>query len=102
MRYSLGTNLADFGFSFFEKIHQPIFLLHRLGQVTKMNEAGRKLLRIARLNSIDLEAFARKQLVEMFSSGNRTYKRVQVGRSGLHLIARKLKDSEFILVEVRH
>jgi hypothetical protein len=29
MQYSLGESLANTGFTFYEKIHEPIFLVHR-------------------------------------------------------------------------
>ncbi|NJM10403.1 MAG: hypothetical protein HC883_06010 [Bdellovibrionaceae bacterium] len=101
MRYSIGTNLADFGFGFLEKIHEPIFLVHRLGKITKMNEAGRKLLRIAKVNLRELDSFVSSNTLELFRSSQEGYRRLKLGSSDLHIIARSLRDSDYILVEVK-
>ncbi|MBX3022130.1 MAG: hypothetical protein KF799_10690 [Bdellovibrionales bacterium] len=101
MKYSLGTNLADFGFVFLEKIHQPIFLVHKLGKISKINEAGRKLIRISHVSANDLENFVKTNVLALFKSSDDNYKRLKIKKNGLHVIARSLRDSDFILVEVR-
>lgn len=100
MRYSLGQNLADFGFGFFEKIHEPIFLVHRLGKIIKINEAGRKLLAVAKISIQDLD-FLTNHVASIFGSRNNEYQRISLQRNGWNLIARSLKDSDFILVEIK-
>lgn len=102
MRCSLGNNLADFGFAFLEKIHEPIFLVNRLGKVLKINEAGRKLLKIAHIKTSDLDQFVSKALTELFKPSKHRYKRLKVGKRGLYLVARVMGDAEFALVEVKH
>jgi hypothetical protein len=101
MKYSIGTNLADFGFGFLEKIHEPIFLIHRLGKITKINEAGRKLLCISKVSLCELDAFVASHILDLFKSHQEGYRRLKVGNNGLHLIARSLGNSDFILVEVK-
>lgn len=102
MRYNLGVNLADFGFGFLEKVHEPIFLVHRLGKIVKMNEAGRKLLRVAKRSSTEVEKFISERLVAPFrgSENQNGYKRIQLGEKGHQIVARNLPDSDFILVEI--
>ena len=103
MRYNnLGVNLADFGFGFLEKLHEPIFLVHRLGKIVRMNEAGRKLLGIAKRNSFEVESFIGKFLVPLFQGpqSKKNYERIAIGNNGHQLVARNLEGSDFILVEV--
>lgn len=100
MKYSIGQNLADFVFSFFEKIHEPIFLVSRIGRVTKINEAGRKLMSVAKVGLVDLENLA-QQVCGLFRSSGADYRRLRVKNTNLNLIVRSLRDSDFILVEVK-
>ena len=102
MRYNLGVNLADFGFGFLEKLHEPIFLVHRLGKIVRVNEAGRKLLSIAKRNSFEVENFISSRLLHLFqgSETQKNYERIPFGNKGHQLVARNLQGSDFILVEV--
>ena len=54
MRYSVGQCLIDQGFSFYEKLHEPIFLISKLGRIVRINEAGRKFLKIISVKQTDL------------------------------------------------
>lgn len=99
MKYSVGECLADYGFAFFEKIHEPIFLVHRLGRVTRMNEAARKLLSVARIGRADLEGIFSIHFNALFLPKQGGYGRFKLGRK--QLIARSFGNSDYILVEVR-
>lgn len=101
MKYSVGECLADYGFTFLEKLHEPIFLIHRLGKVTRMNESARKLISIAKINISELDKIITSQVQALFPSRNESYRRLKIGNGNLHLIARTLGNSDFILVEVR-
>lgn len=102
MKYSIGQNLGDFGFAFLEKIHEPIFLVNRLGKITRINEAGRKLLRIARVNLYELDAFTSSNILSLFKRPSQAgYKRLKLPGTRLQLIIRNLQDSDFMLVEVK-
>lgn len=100
MRYSIGANLADFGFGFLEKIHEPIFLVNRLGEITKINEAGRKLLYVMRVTIIDAQRFI-KHTPKFLNTSTNNYKRMKIANSNLRLIIRNLIDSDYVLVEVK-
>jgi hypothetical protein len=102
MKYSLGVNLADFGFGFLEGLHEPIFLIHRLGKIVRMNGAGRKLLWIAKRNSFEVEEFINTRLLQLFrgTKTQKNYERIAVGNKGYQIVARNLQGSDFILVEV--
>jgi hypothetical protein len=102
LRHSLGINLADFGFGFLEKLHEPIFLVHRLGKIVRMNEAGRKLLRIVRQNSGEVESFINDRLLVLFKNAEaeKNYERIPIGNKGHQVVARNLQGSDYILVEV--
>src|SRR5579883_1986032 len=99
MRYGLGESLADFGFSFLEKIHEPIFLVDRLGKLVKMNEAGRKFLSVTRRTPSELETFVKSSVVNLFQDIGDSYRRVWLGK-GLHLIARSFTGTDLLLIEV--
>lgn len=103
MKYSIGQSLGDFGFAFYEKLHAPIFLINRIGKITKLNEAGRKLLKIAKINIHELDSFATSQILNLFTRSSREgFKRVKIGKSRVNLIVRNLQDSDFLLIEVKH
>lgn len=101
MKYSVGECLADYGFTFLEKIHEPIFLIHRIGRVTRMNEAARKLLSVAKINFSDLDKLVTVHMKTLFRPKEDGYRRMKLGNGHFHLIARTLRNSEFILVEVK-
>lgn len=102
MRYSLGQNLADFGFGFFEKLHAPILLIHRLGRVSRINEAGRKFLKIAHITQEQLEKFVRSQTSAQLQFAPQRCRRIRLPASNAQLIVQSLKDSDYLLVEIHH
>lgn len=101
MQGSLGDIMADYGFNFFEKIHGPIFLIDRCGHVRRLNEAGRKFLKIAKISALDVETFLAGQMANLFPSSMGGLKRTYVGQSHITLIARSFKDSNLILIELQ-
>ena len=100
MRYSMGDTLADNGFSFFEKLHSPIFLIQKNGKVKKVNEAGRKLLSIARLSSDQVARFARDFASGIAHKGQFDHHRVDTCKKHLKVISRQFGSSDYILVEI--
>lgn len=96
MKYDMGTCLADYGFSFLEKVHEPMFLVNSSGLLLKINEAGRKFLRIAAVNERQIQDFHKSSFLKGLG---RAYQRVSIGR-GLQLIARRFPGSDLALVEV--
>lgn len=101
MKYSLGESFADYGFSFLEKLHSPIFLIHRTGKLKKVNEAGRKLLSVLRLPKRQLEEFGTSlALATMNAATHVGYRRVETPAGGLRLISKHLEHSDYVLVEV--
>jgi hypothetical protein len=99
VRYSLGACLADYGFNFLEKIHEPIFLINRSGILVKINEAGRKFLRVSHLTEGQLEGFVKSSVLSLFQDINDSYRRIPVGK-GLHLIARSFVGSDLVMIEL--
>jgi sensor histidine kinase regulating citrate/malate metabolism len=81
MHHGLGEVIANYGFNFFEKIHESVFSLTRLGRIKRLNEAARKLLKIANINRQDFERFSRSQIET--------------------LIAQSYGGSDLVLVELR-
>lgn len=101
MQYSLGESLANTGFTFYEKIHEPIFLVHRWRGIAGMNEAGRKLLSVTHTSLSDLNSLTTDYMQKLFQSNSRGYGRLRVKNSPLQLVARTLQGSDFVLVEVK-
>ncbi len=99
MKYSIGQNLADFGFAFLEKVHEPIFLINKLGRVVKINEAGRKLLSISRIGLQTFEEVTRLQVSEKLKAGSE-FIRFQLHGTPFQIIAHQLTGSDFVLVEI--
>ena len=68
MKYSLGEGLADFGFSFLEKVHEPIFLIKKSGLLVNINEAGRKLMRVGGITRAELESYIKWKFAAQLTS----------------------------------
>lgn len=101
MQGSLGDIIADYGFNFFEKIHGPIFLIDRGGHIRRLNEAGRKFIKIAKVNLFDMERFVSVQVTSLFPNSINGLKRMYIGPNHITVIARSFKDSDLILIELR-
>jgi hypothetical protein len=97
MQYAMGECLADYGFSFLEKLHEPIALFNRVGQAVKMNEAGRKFLSVAGIKKEDFEKFVLSS--KLLDAAAETFRRVHVGRN-FHLVARRFHLSQYVLIEL--
>ena len=99
MKYSLGEGLADFGFSFLEKVHEPIFLIKKSGLLVNINEAGRKLMRVGGITRAELESYIKWKFAAQLTSVKGAFHRVSIGND-LHVIARSFPNSEYVMVEV--
>jgi hypothetical protein len=102
MRPSIGHCFADYGFSFLEKVHEPIFLINRSGILIKINEAGRKFLRVTHLSQKEMQAFFTNTIVNLFKEiggGQGAYRRIPIGKKG-HLIARSFNESDLLMIEL--
>ncbi len=96
MKYTIGECLADNSFMVLEKLHEPIALLDRCGQVVKMNEAARKLLRIARVTQAEMEKFLSASAI--FGKSGQRFGRVLCGKR--QIVARHFNSSGYVLVEM--
>jgi hypothetical protein len=109
MMCSIGESLADYGFVFYEKLHEPIFLLNRIGRVIKINEAGRKLMKIAKLSLSEIEAQTRRHVEQLhfkmptnkLDSPLTSTTVLNSKNQKIHLTTSYLPNSEYLLVEVR-
>ena len=101
MKYSLGESLADFGFHFLEKLHEPIFLVNRLGKLIKVNEAGRKFLYVTHNTAIELENFVTSSVINLFPKREESYRRLSLGKGHIQLVARSFVGSDLVLIEVK-
>lgn len=102
MRYSIAETVSDYGFSFYEKLHEPIFMVNRLGKIVRVNEAGRKLLKIGHLVNQDLENNLCVQFRDQIEKiKNSSFLRMNLPSLHLQLIAQNIKNSDFFLVEVK-
>jgi len=99
MKYSLGEGLADCGFSFLEKIHEPIFLIRKPGLLVNINEAGRKLLHVGGITRNDLEAFIKSTFAGQLKNFTGAYRRISIGKD-LRVIARSFPGSDYVMLEV--
>ena len=102
MRYSLSETLPDYGFSFLERLHSPIFLLHENGTLKKANEAGRKLLHVAHINARQLEGYVKALLSQGVCPPDGVgYRRLSTVGKQIKVISRRLANSDYTLVELR-
>jgi hypothetical protein len=100
MKYGLGDSLADYGFSFLEKLHSPIFLFHKSGTVKKMNEAGRKLMHIANMSQRQIEDMAKLLKMGHPLQPATDHLRLETGRKYIKVISQRLESSDYFLVEL--
>ncbi len=100
MNCSLGDAYADTGFSFLEKLHSPIFLLHKNGQVKRMNEAGRKLLAVGRVNRDRLATWGESWAGLRAKNPGCDFQRIRSRFKEMKLISRPLAESDYFIVEL--
>ena len=100
MVYGLGESLADYGFSFLEKLHVPIFLVHKNGTIKKINEAGRKLLSVAHISARDLDGFAKAIISSSLCPQQVECQRYVTTRKQFKVISKQLGTSDYLLVEL--
>ncbi|HWU42718.1 MAG TPA: hypothetical protein VN132_04740 [Bdellovibrio sp.] len=100
MRYSVADNIAQVGFCFYEKLQEPIFLFSKIGRMIRANEAGRKLLTVSHQSIGEIEALLLEKMTPLFFANSESSARVNL-TAGFHAVARPLKNSDFILVEIR-
>ena len=88
-------------FGFFEKLHEPIFIVHRLGHIVKMNQAARRLLSFAKVGALEVENFAKFRALNLIvSDTKRTCQRVHLGKRAYQAISRYFKGPDFVLIEL--
>lgn len=100
MRYGLATHLADYGFAFLEKLHEPIFLVDRRGRIVKMNEAARKFMSISRMNPLRLDVLEKTLGETLSKTPLKSFQRLIFGEKKRQLILRDFPDSDYLLVEL--
>ena len=100
MKYAIGDSLADYGFSFLEKLHSPIFLMHKSGTIKKVNEAGRKLLSVAHISGSELECFIKMIVIPELARNPIDCQIFPTKRKQLKVISRQLDSSDYLLVEL--
>jgi hypothetical protein len=100
MKYGLGDSLADYGFSFLEKLHSPIFLFHKNGTIKKINEAGRKLMHIAHMSQRQIEDMAKMLRMDNSAKAATDHQRLETGRKYIKVISQRLESSDYFLVEL--
>lgn len=99
MRYGVGECLADYGFGFLEKIHEPIFLVNHSGFLVKINEAGRKFIRVAQLTQKELDLFFKSAILGLLQGSKESYRRLPLG-NGCQAIARNFAGSDLVMIEI--
>lgn len=101
MNISVGDCLAENGFTFYEKLHEPIFLINKFGKIIKTNKAGRKFKCVAKINITQIENFLIKHLDDFFDFKIIKKTLLKSNNQTLRLITTKLGKSEYFLVEIR-
>jgi PAS domain-containing protein len=99
MRYGVADSLSDYGFKFFESLHEPIFLADRSGRTLQANEAGRKFLSISRRAARDIDTFVKTAVSVIGDEIEHSVFRFSIGKK-MHLVARKFANTNLILVEI--
>ena len=100
MKYPLGDMLADYGFSFLEKLHVPILLVHKSGAVNKINEAGRKLLCVAHITRAELDGFIKTTLIPEMALSPVDCQVFPTKGNQIKMISKQLGTSDYLLVEL--
>jgi sensor histidine kinase regulating citrate/malate metabolism len=100
MKYGLGDSLADYGFSFLEKLHSPIFLMHKTGTIKKVNEAGRKLLHVAHISRRQFEDLITGLVQSNTDRSEIECQRIETKNKQIKVISKRLESSDYMLVEL--
>ena len=90
MRYSLEETIGEQAFIYLDKVHSPIFLVHKSGMIKKINRAGWKLLSLAHISIENIEAMIRTNKMP----------KVQTKKSRLKIFATTISKSDYTLIEI--
>lgn len=104
MRYGLDISMMTHGFSFFENIHEPIYLIHKNGLILKMNKAGRKYLALSKLNNAEIKAIIEKYLsgtCPILDPKKNELKFVRLLIKNTKVFAKFLEDKDYVLIELK-
>ena len=102
MKYTVGQTIADVGFRYFERLHEPIFLVNRSGNLIKMNRAARKFMAISHLNFEMLDGFITSNISNIFKNESLKGSCIRLQKKSLHLLLSVFRECDLILVEVVH
>ncbi len=94
MKYSIGKCLAENGFRFYEELLYPTLLINTSGKLIKINEAGRKLMSITKVSISLVENIFQKVVISEKPHFIR-FSASTINESRLHIVLRKLSDSDF-------
>lgn len=99
MQCGIGDYLAESGFRFYEKLHEPIFLVNAVGKIIKINNPGRKLLAVAHVTASSLEGLIKGKLPDL---SDLALKKTTVLKSRSQTVFLSIhKISGYFLIEVR-
>lgn len=98
MQYKKQGLSIDEGFQLFEKITEPILLIHKFNKVLRANEAGRKLLSLTKIS----QEFVHDALKRAEESDGQISKRwtIPTRSRSVHVVVRQTINSEYYLVEI--
>jgi hypothetical protein len=99
MQCGIGDYLAESGFRFYEKLHEPIFLLNSKGQIIKMNIPGRKLLAVANFTITAVEILIKNRFTTC--SDIKIHKTTMLKTRNQNVFLSIHKISGYFLIEVR-
>lgn len=100
MQYRVNEAIVEQGFKFYEKLHEPIFLLNSVGQILKANEAARKLTVISKKTIQEIENGITEFVSDVHFLDLNKVRRVTNKLLPYHLTIRPLEGTQFLLMEV--
>lgn len=101
MRYNLEDTMGDQGFLFLERLHNPIFLIHKNGTIKKINGAGRKLLKIAHLTLQQVDDLIQSVILARMSPEHVEIQRIPTCQNQhLKIVSKQIGRTDYILIEL--
>jgi sensor histidine kinase regulating citrate/malate metabolism len=99
MQCGVGDYLAESGFRFYEKLHEPIFLVNTHGKIIKINNPGRKLMAVAHLTMNSIESL----MTSHFNGESvlQLKKKIVLSTRNQNIFLSIRKMSGYFLIEVR-
>lgn len=90
MRYSLEETVGEQAFIYLDKVHSPIFMIHKSGSIKKLNRAAKKFLSYAHISLQQIEDYIRVSKIPTITTR----------KNRLKVFKSSLRHTDYVLIEI--